>query len=49
MYNIKIANVYNRNLLKKAFFPWRTYISSHLVSHIEKDMPAQCKDKHHTM
>ena len=47
MNNNKIANVYRRNLLKKAFFPWRRYSYHHLDSPTEKVIQTQCKDKHH--
>lgn len=37
--------VYRRNLLKKAFFPWRTYSIFNIVSPTRMDMSIQFVEK----
>lgn len=38
--------VYVRNLLKKAFFPWRTYSICYQGSPTKRDTKIQLKDRH---
>lgn len=37
--------VYKKNILKKAFFPWRTYLSSNTVSPTKRDTRIRCGAK----
>ena len=41
-----MSEVYHKNLLKKAFFPWHAYFIHNLDSPIKMDMQIQSNVKH---